>query len=161
MTLKILPFARRSSTNARQDWTSFPTGEIHRDNDMDSMIEAIQGVEVVGGPKQYYFDYLSAIVREPLPDGGRADPSRIVADFLGLTSITNKVTTVSLPGPYSLTKRIRNEGYRDDSDLFRHGLRDRSIRFSSLYRTQVRRICRSTSPSSPATRTWLHRQSRP
>ena len=37
-------------------------GEFRRDNDMDYFVERIPGITVVGGPKSYYYDYLTATV---------------------------------------------------------------------------------------------------
>jgi 5-methyltetrahydropteroyltriglutamate--homocysteine methyltransferase len=92
-------------------------GEYRRDNDIDYLVERIPGVEIVGGPKEYYLDYYDAVVRKPLPESGDIDASGLVEEFLFARRLTDHTLSVSLAGPFSLAKRLRNEAYRDGSDL--------------------------------------------
>jgi len=92
-------------------------GELRRDNDMDYLIERIPGIEIVGGPKHHYFDYYESVVRERLPEGAAVDASDLVADFRFARGLTDRIVTVSLAGPFSLAKRIRNEAYANEREL--------------------------------------------
>lgn len=92
-------------------------GELTRDNDMDYLLTAIEGIEVSAGPKRDYLDYLDATVGRVLPDPAVVDTSDLVADFLFLRSLTDKVVTVSLTGPFSLARRIVDQAYANEADL--------------------------------------------
>jgi 5-methyltetrahydropteroyltriglutamate--homocysteine methyltransferase len=92
-------------------------GEYRRDNDIDYLVEHIAGVDVLGGPKDHYFDYREAVVRAPLPEDGEIDVTRLVEDFRFARSLTDHVLTVSLAGPFSLAKRLHNDAYADERDL--------------------------------------------
>jgi 5-methyltetrahydropteroyltriglutamate--homocysteine methyltransferase len=91
-------------------------GELRRDNDIDYLLARIPGVEIVGPVKQSYFDYFTARVAHPLPDPGSM-PLGVADDFLYVREQTDHAVKVSLTGPYSLSRRIENEAYRDRSDL--------------------------------------------
>src|ERR1019366_8593350 len=79
-------------------------GEYRRDNDIDYLVEKIAGVELLGGPKDHYFSYREAVVREPLPEGGEIDVTELVDAFHFAREMTDHVLTVSLSGPFSLAK---------------------------------------------------------
>jgi 5-methyltetrahydropteroyltriglutamate--homocysteine methyltransferase len=105
-------------------------GELRRDNDIDYLIERIPGVEVSHRSKLDYFDYLEADVTSPLPvpggggvDDGDGDAGGdglgLVADFRFLRQLTELPVKVSLTGPFSLSRRIRNSAYPNSADLVR------------------------------------------
>jgi 5-methyltetrahydropteroyltriglutamate--homocysteine methyltransferase len=95
-------------------------GELRRDNDIDYLIERIPGVEVSHRSKLDYFDYLEADVTSPLPvPGGAGDGLGLVADFRFLRQLTELPVKVSLTGPFSLSRRIRNSAYPNSADLVR------------------------------------------
>jgi 5-methyltetrahydropteroyltriglutamate--homocysteine methyltransferase len=91
-------------------------GELRRDNDIDYLIERIPGVEVPHRSKLDYFDYYEADVRTSL-----ALPADLglVADFRFLRQLTELPVKVSLTGPFSLSRRIRNGAYPTSADLVR------------------------------------------
>ncbi|HUZ21335.1 MAG TPA: PfkB family carbohydrate kinase [Acidimicrobiales bacterium] len=92
-------------------------GELRRDNDMDYLIERIPGIEIVGGPKHHYFDYYESVVRERLPEGAAVEAGDLASDFRFARGLTDRTVTVSLAGPFSLAKRIRNEAYGNEREL--------------------------------------------
>jgi 5-methyltetrahydropteroyltriglutamate--homocysteine methyltransferase len=92
-------------------------GEYERDNDMDYFLERLQGIEILGGPKEYYADYLDAALHAPLPDPKDAPPLGLVEEYAFTRARTDKAVTVSLAGPFSLSRRIRNEAYPDETGL--------------------------------------------
>jgi 5-methyltetrahydropteroyltriglutamate--homocysteine methyltransferase len=92
-------------------------GELGRDNDMDYLLEVIAGLQVEGEPKHHYFDYLEAVVREPLQEADGLDDTKLIGDFRLVRQITEKTVTVSLAGPFSLARRVRNLAYPQERDL--------------------------------------------
>jgi 5-methyltetrahydropteroyltriglutamate--homocysteine methyltransferase len=92
-------------------------GEYRRDNDIDYLVEAIAGVELLGGPKDHYFNYREAVVRRPLNDEGEIDTTGLLEAFRFARELTDHVLVVSLAGPFSLSKRLHNEAYDDERDL--------------------------------------------
>jgi 5-methyltetrahydropteroyltriglutamate--homocysteine methyltransferase len=93
-------------------------GELRRDNDIDYLLARIPGVEIPQRAKADYFDYYDAILRRPLPhqDG---ESLGLAGDFLFVREQTDLPVKVSLTGPFSLARRIRNEAYPDHADLVR------------------------------------------
>jgi len=98
-------------------------GELRRDNDIDYLIERIPGVEVAYRSKLDYFDYYEANVASPLPLPGTGEGLGLglglVADFRFLRQLTELPVKVSLTGPFSLSRRIRNSAYPASADLVR------------------------------------------
>ncbi|MBO0893251.1 MAG: hypothetical protein J2O39_02650 [Acidimicrobiales bacterium] len=92
-------------------------GELRRDNEVDYLLERLPGVEVLSSTKSYYYDYDQAVVRSPLPEGSIGRLSELVEDFSFVRSLTDRPVTISLTGPFSLSRRLHNEAYRDESDL--------------------------------------------
>jgi 5-methyltetrahydropteroyltriglutamate--homocysteine methyltransferase len=92
-------------------------GELRRDNEVDYLLERLPGVEVVSPPKGYYYDYDEAVVRAPLPEGQVGRLGELVDDFSFVRGLTDRPVTMSLTGPFSLSRRLHNEAYRDEEDL--------------------------------------------
>lgn len=84
-------------------------GELARDNDMDYLLCAIGGIEVVGRRKRDFFDYVDAVARRPLPEVPEVDTGGLVDEFRFTRSLTAKPLTVSLAGPFSLSRRVHRE----------------------------------------------------
>ena len=82
-------------------------GELQRDNMIDYFAERLPGVKVDHGSKRLYYDFYESVVRSKLATGalGLADEVRF------LTRHTDRQGKVSISGPHSLVKRIRNEYY--------------------------------------------------
>jgi 5-methyltetrahydropteroyltriglutamate--homocysteine methyltransferase len=94
-------------------------GELRRDNDVDYLLASMPGVEIPQRDKADYFDYFEAVVRRPLPTSG---PARLglAEDFRFVRQLTDRPVKLSLTGPLSLARRIRNDGaYPGTADLVR------------------------------------------
>ena len=96
----------------------FSDGELRRDNDFDYLLARIPGVDIAHRAKADYLDYYDAQVSRPLPapDGhglGLAD------EFRFSSQLTDMPVKVSLTGPFSLSRRIRDTAYSDPADLVR------------------------------------------
>jgi 5-methyltetrahydropteroyltriglutamate--homocysteine methyltransferase len=92
-------------------------GELRRDNDIDYFLERMPGIELPKLAKVHYYDYYDAAVRAPLPNPADAAGLRLSADFQFTREQTDKPIKFSFTGPFSLAKRIRNEGYPDAEGL--------------------------------------------
>ncbi len=88
-------------------------GELRRDNMIDYFAERLPGVEVDHASKKFYYDFYEAVVRGRMPTA----PLGLVPDFRFLRRFTERRAKVSITGPHSLVKRIRNEGYPSDEAL--------------------------------------------
>jgi len=92
-------------------------GEFRRDNDMDYFIERITGIELSGNPKEYYFDYYGATVTGALPNPEGFAGFGLVDDLEYLKARTNRGVTISLPGAYSLSRRLTNHSKASDAEI--------------------------------------------
>jgi 5-methyltetrahydropteroyltriglutamate--homocysteine methyltransferase len=92
-------------------------GELRRDNDIDYFLERMPGIELPKLAKVHYYDYYDSAVRAPLPNSEDAAGLRLAADFQFTREQTDKPIKFSFTGPFSLAKRIRNEGYPDAEGL--------------------------------------------
>jgi 5-methyltetrahydropteroyltriglutamate--homocysteine methyltransferase len=93
-------------------------GELRRDNDIDYLLARIPGVEISRRDKADYFDYYEARLTRPLPEPA-GEGLGLAADFRFISDLTDKPVKVSLTGPFSLSRRIRNAAYPDPADLVR------------------------------------------
>jgi 5-methyltetrahydropteroyltriglutamate--homocysteine methyltransferase len=114
-------------------------GELRRDNDIDYLLARLPGVEIDQRDKADYFDYYDARVSRPLPEPG-ADGLGLAADFRFICQLTTRPVQVSLTGPFSLSRRIRNVAYRDPADLVRGLARLLSAEAGELERAGARRL---------------------
>src|SRR5580692_5774984 len=93
-------------------------GELRRDNDIDYFLERMPGIELPKLAKVHYYDYYDAAVSGPLPRPDVLPGLRLVNDFLFTREQTDRPIKFSFVGPFSLAKRIRNEGaYADPEGL--------------------------------------------
>jgi 5-methyltetrahydropteroyltriglutamate--homocysteine methyltransferase len=92
-------------------------GEFRRDNDMDYFIERIGGIELSGKPKEYYFDYYGATVTSSLPSLEGFAGFGLVDDLEYLKARTKRGVTISLPGAYSLSRRITNHSKASNAEI--------------------------------------------
>lgn len=82
-------------------------GELRRDNMIDYFVERLPGVHIERGSKRFYYDFYESVVRNRLPMGSL----NLVEEFRFLRRFTDRRVKVSVTGPHSLVKRIRNEYY--------------------------------------------------
>ncbi len=94
-------------------------GELRRDNDVDYILARMPGVEITQLAKQFYSDYYDAVVEHPIPEHAEAAPSPLglVDDYLFTRRYTERPIKFSLTGPFSLSRRVRNEAYKDEAEL--------------------------------------------
>jgi 5-methyltetrahydropteroyltriglutamate--homocysteine methyltransferase len=93
-------------------------GELRRDNDIDYLLARIPGVDIPHRAKTDYYDYYDAQVTRPLPEPGTIAPG-LTADFAFTRAHTGKPVKFSFTGPFSLSRRIRDQAYADPADLVR------------------------------------------
>jgi 5-methyltetrahydropteroyltriglutamate--homocysteine methyltransferase len=99
-------------------------GELRRDNDVDYFLARIPGVNIPQRAKTDYFDYYDAEVTRPLPElpGEPAAGSTGLAladDFRFTRQLTNQPIKFSFTGPFSLSRRIRDDAYSEPGELVR------------------------------------------
>jgi 5-methyltetrahydropteroyltriglutamate--homocysteine methyltransferase len=82
-------------------------GELRRDNMIDYFAERLPGVEVDHTGKKSFFDFASSVVRGRMPTA----PLGLVPELAFLKRFSTRRVKVSITGPHSLVKRIRNEHY--------------------------------------------------
>ena len=82
-------------------------GELQRDNMIDYFTERLPGVQVDLGSKRFYYDFYESVVRSKLATGslGLVEEVRFVKRF------TERAQKISVSGPHTLVKRIRNQFY--------------------------------------------------
>ena len=82
-------------------------GELRRDNMIDYFAMRLPGVQVDQASKRFYYDFYESVVRGPIPTASLG----LIDDFRFLRRFTDRRIKVSVTGPHSLVKRIRNEYY--------------------------------------------------
>ena len=96
-------------------------GELRRDNDVDYFLARIPGVNIPQRAKTDYFDYYEADVTRPLPE--LPDESGaglgLSDDFRFTRQLTSRPIKFSFTGPFSLSRRIRDDAYSEPGDLVR------------------------------------------
>ena len=138
-------------------------GELRRDNDVDYFLARIPGVQIPQRAKTDYFDYYEAEVTRPLPelpDGVQTSPGLGLADDFRFTRrLTDKPVKFSFTGPFSLSRRIRDEAYADRASWSARWPAGSTARRGNWPRPAPT-CCRSTSRSWPGTRTRSSSRSR-
>ncbi|HXG03948.1 MAG TPA: methionine synthase [Candidatus Binatia bacterium] len=86
-------------------------GELRRDNMIDYFAVRLPGVEIDHASKRFYYDFYDSVVRGRLPTA----PLGLVEDFRFLRRFTDRRVKVTITGPHSLVKRIRNEYYPSEA----------------------------------------------
>ncbi len=82
-------------------------GELRRDNMIDHFAARLPGVQIDHASKKFYYDFYDSVVRAKMPTTSLG----LVEEFRFLRRFTERRTKVSITGPHSLVKRIRNEYY--------------------------------------------------
>ncbi len=93
-------------------------GELRRDNDIDYLLAHIPGVDLPRTVKSFYYDYYESVVARPLPVE-ETMPLGLAEDFAFTRAQTDRPIKFSFTGPFSLSRRIRNEAYPNGADLVR------------------------------------------
>ncbi len=88
-------------------------GELRRDNMIDYFALRLPGVEIDRGTKASYYDFYDSVVRARMPMA----PLGLVEHFRFLRRFTERRTKVSITGPHSLVKRIRNQYYPGEEEF--------------------------------------------
>jgi 5-methyltetrahydropteroyltriglutamate--homocysteine methyltransferase len=91
-------------------------GELRRDNDIDYFLARMPGVEIPQLAKEFYADYYPAVVEHAIPEPDEA-ALELVEDFKFTRTYTDHPIKFSFTGPYSLSRRVRNEHYKNHADL--------------------------------------------
>ena len=93
-------------------------GELRRDNDIDYFLARMPGVEIPQRAKAFYSDYYDAVVEHAIPEHDEAEPPMgLLDDYLFTRQYTEKPIKFSVTGPFSLSRRVKNEFYKDEADL--------------------------------------------
>ncbi|WP_219469108.1 hypothetical protein [Nonomuraea rhizosphaerae] len=92
-------------------------GELRRDNDIDYFLARMPGVDIPRTSKDFYFDYYDAKVTDRLPAPDGEAPLRLADDFSFTARQTSGPVKFSFTGPFSLSRRVRNEAYDDPEEL--------------------------------------------
>ncbi|MBV9448221.1 MAG: hypothetical protein JO345_20240 [Streptosporangiaceae bacterium] len=93
-------------------------GELRRDNDVDYFLARIPGVHITQRAKTDYYDYYDAEVSRPLPEAN--GPGLALADDFRFTrQVTGRPIKFSFTGPFSLSRRIRDNAYPSHAELVR------------------------------------------
>jgi len=88
-------------------------GELQRDNMIDYFTERIPGVQVDLGSKRFYYDFYDTEVRTKLGTGSLG----MTEEIKFLKRYTEHSTKISVSGPHTLVKRIRNSFYKDEAEF--------------------------------------------
>jgi 5-methyltetrahydropteroyltriglutamate--homocysteine methyltransferase len=88
-------------------------GELQRDNMIDYFTERIPGVQVDLGSKRFYYDFYDTEVRSKLATGSLG----LIEEIKFLKRYTDHATKVSVSGPHTLVKRIRNSFYKSEAEF--------------------------------------------
>jgi 5-methyltetrahydropteroyltriglutamate--homocysteine methyltransferase len=91
-------------------------GELRRDNDIDYFLARMPGVEIPQLAKEFYSDYYVAVVEHAIPEPDEAT-LELVEDFRFTRTFTDHPVKFSFTGPYSLSRRVKNEYYKNHADL--------------------------------------------
>ena len=96
-------------------------GELRRDNDVDYFLARIPGVNIPQRGKTDYFDYYDAEVTRPLPELPDEPGAGLglAGDFRFTRQLTERPIKFSFTGPFSLSRRIRDDAYAEPGDLVR------------------------------------------
>jgi 5-methyltetrahydropteroyltriglutamate--homocysteine methyltransferase len=80
---------------------------------IDHFTTRLPGVQIDHASKRFYYDFYDCAVRGRLPTG----PLGLVEEFRFLRRYTDRRAKISVTGPHSLVKRIRNEYFPSEEAL--------------------------------------------
>jgi 5-methyltetrahydropteroyltriglutamate--homocysteine methyltransferase len=111
-------------------------GELRRDNMIDHFTTRLPGVQIDHASKRFYYDFYDCVVRGRLPTGSLG----LVDEFRFLRRFTDRRAKVSVTGPLSLVKRIRNEHYPSEEALALDVARVMNVELRELVRAGATHI---------------------
>jgi len=111
-------------------------GELRRDNMIDYFALRLPGVQIDRGSKASYYDFYDSVVRARMPTA----PLGLVEHFRFLRRFTERRTKVSITGPHSLVKRIRNEYYAGEEEFALELARIMNLELRELVRAGAEEI---------------------
>jgi len=106
-------------------------GELRRENMIDHFTTRIPGVEIDHASKRSYYDLYDCVVRGRLPTGSLG----LVEEFRFLRRFTDRRAKISVTGPHSLVRRIRNAYYPSDEAFALDVARVLNVELRELVRT--------------------------
>ncbi|MBI4635972.1 MAG: methionine synthase [Candidatus Rokubacteria bacterium] len=109
-------------------------GELRRDNMIDDFALRLPGIEVDLTSKKFYYDFYESVVRGKMPTASLG----LVEEFDFLRRFTSHRSKVSITGPHSLVKRIRNEYYPSEEALALDIARVMNLELRELVRAGAR-----------------------
>jgi len=111
-------------------------GELRRDNMIDYFAMRLPGVEIDRTSKTSYYDFYESVVRGRMPMA----PLGLVEHYRFLRRFTDHRTKVSVTGPHSLVKRIRNEHYPSEEAFAMEIARIMNLELRELVRAGAEQI---------------------
>ena len=111
-------------------------GELRRDNMIDYFAMRLPGVEVDHASKKFYYDFYDSVVRARMPMA----PLGLVEHFRFLRRFTERRPKVSITGPHSLVKRIRNTYYPGEAEFALEIARIMNLELRELVRAGAEEI---------------------
>jgi 5-methyltetrahydropteroyltriglutamate--homocysteine methyltransferase len=88
-------------------------GELRRDNMIDYFVERLPGIQIDRSSKKFYYDFYDSEVLGKIPMAAVG----LSEDFRFLLANTERAAKISITGPHSLTKRVRNKHYPTEEAL--------------------------------------------
>jgi len=88
-------------------------GELRRDNMIDYFVERLPGIQIDRSSKKFYYDFYDSEVIGKIPMASVG----LTEDFRFLLANTERAAKISITGPHSLTKRVRNKHYPTEEAL--------------------------------------------
>jgi 5-methyltetrahydropteroyltriglutamate--homocysteine methyltransferase len=103
---------------------------------IDHFTTRLPGVQIDHASKKFYYDFYDCVVRGRLPTGSLG----LVDEFRFLRRFTDRRAKVSVTGPLSLVKRIRNEHYPSEEALALDVARVMNVELRELVRAGATHI---------------------
>src|SRR5438046_8420474 len=98
---------------AKNDYLARRLSKRGLDNMLDYFTERIPGIQVDLGSKRFYYDFYDVEVRSKLGTGSLG----LTEEVKFLKKFTDHSTKISVSGPHTLVKRIRNSFYKSEAEF--------------------------------------------
>jgi 5-methyltetrahydropteroyltriglutamate--homocysteine methyltransferase len=106
-------------------------GELRRENMIDHFAVRLPGVQIDHASKKFYYDFYDSVVRARMPTGSLG----LLEEFRSLRRFTDRRVKISITGPHSLVKRIRNEFYPSEEAF--------ALDIARIMNLELRELCRA------------------